>query len=81
MAYSIGPLEEGFRTAVDVLNTSRWLNGVGSTGLMRRAFDVASEFAREREAFGRPIREFPLVRENLAVMKAETDASFASTQS
>jgi hypothetical protein len=40
---------------------------------------VASEFAREREAFGRPIAEFPLVRENLAVMKAETDAAVAST--
>jgi acyl-CoA dehydrogenase len=79
VAYPIGPLEEGFRTAVSVLNTSRWLNGVGATGLMRRAFDVAYEFAREREAFGRRIGAFPLVRENLAVMKAETDASFAST--
>ena len=78
-AYPIGPLDEGFRTAVSVLNTSRWLNGVGSTGLMRRAYDVASEFAREREAFGRPISDFALVRENLAVMKAETDAAFAST--
>ena len=79
VAYPIGPLEEGFRTAMGVLNTSRWLNAVGSTGLMRRAFDVASEFAREREAFGRPITEFALVRENLAVMKAETDAAVAST--
>ena len=79
VGYPIGPLEEGFRTAVSVLNTSRWLNAVGSTGLMRRAHEVASEFAAEREAFGRPISEFALVRENLAVMKAETDAAFAST--
>jgi acyl-CoA dehydrogenase len=79
VAHPIGPLEEGFYTAVSVLNTSRWLNAVGSTGLMRRAYDVASEFAHEREAFGRPIGEFALVRENLAVMKAETDAAFAST--
>ena len=78
-AYPLGPLEDGFKTAVSVLNTSRWLNAVGSAGLMRRAFDVAFEFAREREAFGRPIVEFPLVRENLAVMKAETDAAVAST--
>jgi acyl-CoA dehydrogenase len=77
--YSLGPLEDGFKTAVSVLNTSRWLNAVGSAGLMRRAFDVASEFAREREAFGRPIVEFPLIRENLAVMRAETDAAIAST--
>jgi acyl-CoA dehydrogenase len=79
LGYPLGPLEEGFKTAVGVLNTSRWLNAVGSAGLMRRAFEVASQFAQEREAFGRPIVEFPLVRENLAVMKAETDAAIAST--
>ena len=79
LAYPLGPLEDGFKTAVTVLNTSRWLNAVGSAGVMRRAYVVASEFAAEREAFGRLIFEFPLVRENLAVMKAETDAALAST--
>jgi hypothetical protein len=64
---------------VSVLNTSRWLNAVGSGGLMVRATRVATEFAAEREAFGRTIIEFPLVRENLAVMKAETDGAVAST--
>jgi acyl-CoA dehydrogenase len=78
-AYPLGPLEEGFKTAVGVLNTSRWLNAVGSAALMRRAFDVASEFAHEREAFGGPIARFPLVRENLAVMKSEAAAALAST--
>jgi acyl-CoA dehydrogenase len=78
-AYPLGTIDEGFRTAVSVLNTSRWLNAVGSAGLMRRAYLVASEFAREREAFGHVISEFPLVRENLAVMKAEADAALAST--
>jgi acyl-CoA dehydrogenase len=79
VGYPLGPLEEGFRTAVGVLNTSRWLNAVGSSGLMRRAYLVASEFASERTAFGQTIVEFPLVREHLAVMKAEADASLAST--
>jgi acyl-CoA dehydrogenase len=78
-AYPIGALEDGFRTSVSVLNTSRWLNAVGSAGLMRRAYEVASEFARERKAFGRAIVEFLLVRENLAVMRAETEAAVAST--
>ena len=40
---------------------------------------MPSEFAREREAFGRVISDYPLVRENLAVMKAEADAALAST--
>jgi alkylation response protein AidB-like acyl-CoA dehydrogenase len=78
-AYPLGPLDDGFRIAVSVLNTSRWLNAVGSSGLMRRAWRVASEFAAEREAFGQVIAEFPLVRENLAVITAETEGAAAST--
>jgi acyl-CoA dehydrogenase len=79
VAFPLGPLEEGFRTAVSVLNTSRWLNAVGSAGLMRRAYDEAAAFAGEREAFGGPIARFPLVRENLAVMRSETAAALASS--
>ena len=79
LAYPLGPLEDGFKTAISVLNTSRWLNALGSAGLMRRAFLVASEFASERQAFGGPIDRFPLVRENLAVMKSEAAAALAST--
>jgi alkylation response protein AidB-like acyl-CoA dehydrogenase len=79
VAYALGPLEEGFHTAVSVLNTSRWLNAVGSAGLMRRAYDEARAFASEREAFGGPIERFPLVRENLAVMRAEAAAALASS--
>jgi acyl-CoA dehydrogenase len=80
LAYPIGAPEEGFRIAAGVvLNTSRWLNALGSTGLMRRAYLEASSFARARSAFGRPIVSFPLVRENLAVMKSEEEAALAST--
>ena len=60
-------------------NTSRWLNAVGSTGIMRRAFLEASTFARHRRAFGRTVGRYPTVREQLAVMKVETEAALAST--
>ena len=62
-----------------MLNTSRWLNAVGSAAVMRRAYLEAAAFARERTAFGRPIVEFPLVRESLAVMRAEAEAALASS--
>ena len=79
LAYQIGALEDGFRIAAGVvLNTSRWLNAAGTTGLMRRAYLEASSFSRFRTAFGRSLLEFPLVRENLAVMKTEEQASLAS---
>ena len=80
LAYPIGALGEGYRIAIAVvLNTSRWLNAVGSASVMRRAYLEAAAFAREREAFGCPIVEFPLVRESLAVMRAEAEAALAST--
>jgi hypothetical protein len=46
---------------------------------MRRAYLEASGFARHRTAFGRSIATFPLVRENLALIKAEEQAALAST--
>ncbi len=80
LAWPIGEIDEGFKVAVgELLNTSRWLNAIGSTGLMRRAVIEASSFARHRTAFGRPIGSFPLVREQLALMKVEEQAALAST--
>jgi len=80
LAYPLGELADGFAIAAGtILNTSRWLNACGSVGLMRRAFLEASRFARHRIAFGRPIADFPLVRENLALIKSEARAALAST--
>jgi hypothetical protein len=67
LAWPVGPVEHGFRTAVGiVLNTSRWMTAVGGAGMMRRAWLEASAYARHRKAFGRPIGEFPAVRRTLA---------------
>lgn len=80
LAWPVGPVEEGFRVAVeDLLNTSRWLNAAGSAGFMRRAVLEAATFAHYREAFGRPIGEFPLVREHVALMAVEERAALATT--
>jgi acyl-CoA dehydrogenase len=80
LAYPIGELDEGFSIAVsELLNTSRWLNALGSTGIMSRAYLEASIFAHHRRAFGSPIETFAAVREQLAMMKLETAASLAST--
>ncbi|HZL47501.1 MAG TPA: acyl-CoA dehydrogenase family protein [Solirubrobacteraceae bacterium] len=80
LGHMIGAPEDGFRIAAGVvLNTSRWLNALGSTGLMRRAYLEAASFSRFRTAFGRRIADYPLVRENLAVMKVEEQAALAST--
>jgi alkylation response protein AidB-like acyl-CoA dehydrogenase len=71
VAWPIGPVEDGFKTAVGiVLNTSRWMTALGSTGMMRRAYLEAESYARHRQAFGQPIRDFPAVAETLERMRA-----------
>jgi acyl-CoA dehydrogenase len=71
LAWPVGPVEHGFRTAVGiVLNTSRWMTAVGDAGMMRRAVLEARAYARHREAFGRRIEEFPAVRHTMADMVA-----------
>jgi acyl-CoA dehydrogenase len=80
LGWPIGAIDEGFSVAVEeLLNTSRWLNAVGSTGLMRRAYLEAVSFARHRRAFGRTIGSIPIVREQLAMMKVEEYAALSST--
>jgi alkylation response protein AidB-like acyl-CoA dehydrogenase len=76
LAWPVGPVEHGFRTAVGiVLNTSRWMTAVGCAGMMRRAVLEARSYARHREAFGLPIASFPAVRRTLADMEATAAGS------
>jgi alkylation response protein AidB-like acyl-CoA dehydrogenase len=80
LAYQVGPLDEGFKTMVElVLNTSRFLNAAACCGFMGRALLEARTYAAYRRAFGQPIGRYPLVAENLAIMAAERDAHLAST--
>ena len=80
LAWPIGELENGFKIAVsELLNTSRWLNAVGSTGIMCRSYFEASSFARHRHAFGVTINTFAAVRAQLALMKSEAVAALSST--
>jgi hypothetical protein len=62
-----------------IINTSRLAVAVGSCGVMRRAWIEASSYARQREAFGRRLVEFPAVREQLAEMRALGAAGLSFT--
>ncbi len=80
VAWPIGPVDEGFKTAVTaMLNSSRWLNAVGNTGILARVYAEASSYARHRRAFGSRIGEFAAVRRILAGMKLEWLAALHST--
>src|SRR5215470_10158396 len=71
IAYQIGEPGRGFQHAMDfVINTSRLYNAVGSAGAARRAYLIAWMYAQRRRAFGSAIKEFPLVLDTLAEMRA-----------
>ncbi|MGM0583502.1 MAG: acyl-CoA dehydrogenase family protein [Pseudomonadota bacterium] len=65
-AWLVGDPGAGFRQMADMINNSRLSNGVRSAGMMRRAVTEALFVAHEREAFGRPLIEMPLMRRELA---------------
>jgi len=80
LAWHLGPEQKGFQNMMThVINTSRLYNGLACTGVARRAYVTAKTYANFREAFGRPIGEYPLVQETLAGMKAEIDSAVSAT--
>lgn len=80
LAWQLGSSDRGFHNVVEiVLNTSRLFNAMACAGSMWRAYREAAGFARHREAFGRPIAEYPSVDQALAQLYAEAVAATAST--
>lgn len=59
--YLLGRPEQGVYLVLEVLNLSRVANSVGSAALAQRSLADAVAFAREREAFGRPVAAHPLL--------------------
>lgn len=64
----LGGVGNGFKVAMGILNNGRTGLGGGCVGAMKRCIELATKQAKERKQFGRPIIEFPLVREKLAQM-------------
>jgi len=69
----LGEAGQGIYLIMEVLNTSRVANSIGSAALMQRALAEADGFSRHRELFGRPLREQPLfdrqLRQRLETMR------------
>ena len=66
IGFAIGDPAEGFKTLMHyVINTSRIHNAVNACGFLHRAFLEARNYARQRDAFGGAIINYPLVQETL----------------
>ena len=65
-AWALGPVERGLANAVRiVLTVSRLTIGLASAAYATRAVREARAYASFREAFGRPVDRFPMVRAQL----------------
>lgn len=75
----LGKREEGFKIALNVLNTGRIKLGAGAIGTSKRAFDLAVEYANNRKQFGSSIAHFGAIQHKLAQMAVRIFALEAAT--
>jgi alkylation response protein AidB-like acyl-CoA dehydrogenase len=66
---------KGFHIALATLDGGRIGIAAQAVGIAQAAYDVASEYAKERHAFGRPIAEFQAIQFKLADMTTEIEAA------
>ena len=71
----VGQEGEGFKVAMFALESGRYTVAAGATGLVRACLDASLKYARERKTFGQPIGDHQLVKEMLAGMVSDYDAS------
>jgi butyryl-CoA dehydrogenase len=73
----LGAPGAGLRIAFQTLDAGRIGIAAQAVGIAQAALDVASGYARERHAFGRPIAGFGAIQQKLADMQTEIEAARA----
>jgi butyryl-CoA dehydrogenase len=73
--YLLGAEGEGYRIALSNLEGGRIGIAAQSVGMARAAFDAAADYARQREAFGKPIIEHQAVNFRLADMATSIEVA------
>ncbi|HEY0384446.1 MAG TPA: acyl-CoA dehydrogenase [Pyrinomonadaceae bacterium] len=71
----VGAEGDGFRLAMQTLDTFRASVGAAACGMAGRALDEAIIYARARQQFGRPLAEHQMIQEKLAEMVTDLDAA------
>jgi len=79
-AINLGPVDRGFNLLMEqVIHHSRIALATAVLGHSNRAYQLARAYADTRAAFGSTIIDYPLVRENLARIKADVTTGIAGT--
>src|SRR5919106_1171720 len=71
----VGRPGEGFKIAMFALDQGRYTVAAGATGRVRACRDASIRYAKERKTFGVPIAEHQLVKEMIAQMESDYQAS------
>ena len=71
----VGREGEGFKIAMFALDQGRYTVAAGATGLIRACRDASVSYAKQRKAFGVEIGSHQLVKEMLAQMESDYQAS------
>ncbi len=72
-AYVVGDPAKGFYYMMEALNLSRVCNTVASLGIMRRAYTEARQYALKRDAFGKKLADFPMIKDSLVKMAVKLE--------
>ncbi len=72
---TLGRLNEAWSHLVEILNTERVLCAALATGVAEGAFEEVLDYAKQREAFGKPIGQFQVIQHYLADMAIDIEAA------
>jgi acyl-CoA dehydrogenase family protein 9 len=73
----LGDVGDGFKIALEILNSGRLGLAAGSSCGTRRILDYALAYAKERKQFGRPIGSFEMIQRKFALAAADCYAADA----
>ncbi len=78
LAWHLGDIDKGMKQMLEMVNSSRISHLTRAAGMMRRCLNEALAAARHRQAFGRTVVDFPLMRRQLMKMKVPTEQSLSA---
>jgi putative acyl-CoA dehydrogenase len=76
-AWLVGEEGRGVTQILEMGTMTRLDCALGTSGLMRQALSIALDHTRQRQAFGKPLIEQPLMRNVLADLALESEAATA----
>ena len=67
----LGEIGKGHRPALCALNLGRLHIGTTALGMAKTALNLAVQYAKDRQQFGKPLAQFPLIQQKIANMAVQ----------